>query len=213
MLYYLNFLPEKECFILHNLRLFDGKSYFQIDYLLVTPYFALILECKNNSGILSFDTSLNQFSRRIKDQEEGFLGPISQVKRLKRQLHQFLQKNKLPTLPIEYLIVISQPSTIIKGDYSIKNQVIHSHSLIEKWDNLTEIYKKAIVDGKKILHVSKLLLKTNVPELEIERNSDLIFFTKQYREKIILRKKNPTGIRFKRFACRVYLFYPTLNGQ
>ncbi|MGP7817075.1 nuclease-related domain-containing protein [Niallia sp. 01092] len=150
--------------IIHNLRLFDGKSFFQIDYLVLTPCFALILESKNYVSTLVFDASLNQFTRHINDQEEGYLDPISQAKRLQRQLHQFLQLNQLPTIPIENLIVISHPSTIIKGPSSIKNHVIHSHSLMEKWDNLSLKYKHEVLDGKHLREIYTFLLKANTPE-------------------------------------------------
>lgn len=50
--YYLDFLPEKEYFIFNGLRLPSGKYFFQMDFLLLTTRFALILECKNFFGNL-----------------------------------------------------------------------------------------------------------------------------------------------------------------
>ncbi|AYV67782.1 hypothetical protein C2I06_13400 [Niallia circulans] len=113
--YYLDFIPEKECFIIHNLRLYDGKSYFQIDYLLLTHCFFIIIDCKNYLGTLLFDTTLNQFTRIRNNQEEGYLDPLSQMKRLKRQLESFLQKRHFPIPPIKPIVIISKPSTIIKA--------------------------------------------------------------------------------------------------
>src|SRR5690606_28064348 len=52
--YYLEHLPDKEFFIFHNLRLPSGKYHFQLDYLILTTRFALILECKNYFGTLLF---------------------------------------------------------------------------------------------------------------------------------------------------------------
>lgn len=38
--YHLSFLPEKEFLLLYDLRLFNGNHYFQMDTLILTPYFA-----------------------------------------------------------------------------------------------------------------------------------------------------------------------------
>ena len=44
--YPLSFLPETEYRILHDIRLFDQKHYFQIDTLIVSACFLLVLEIK-----------------------------------------------------------------------------------------------------------------------------------------------------------------------
>lgn len=162
--YYLDFLPDKECFIIHNLRLYNGKSYFQIDYLLLTRFFFVIIDCKNYLGTLIFDTTLNQFTRIRNNQEEGYLDPISQVNRLKRQLEHFLQKHHFTIPPIEPLVIISKPSTIIKGNPSIKNHVLHSHSFLDKWDQLQRKYKVNVIDEKSLLKISKFLRKHHTSE-------------------------------------------------
>lgn len=54
MTYYLDFLPNKDFYIFHNLRLPSGKYFFQIDYLILTKQYALILECKNFYGTLFY---------------------------------------------------------------------------------------------------------------------------------------------------------------
>lgn len=162
--YYLDFIPEKDCFIINNLRLYDGKSYFQIDYLLLTHCFFIIIDCKNYLGTLLFDTNLNQFTRTRNNQEEGYLDPISQVKRLKHQLESFLQKRHFPIPPIEPIVIISKPSTIIKGNPSIKSHVLHSHSFLEKWDQLQRKYKGNILDDKNLRKISKFLRKHHTPD-------------------------------------------------
>ncbi|WP_312092873.1 nuclease-related domain-containing protein [Niallia sp.] len=61
---------------MHNLRLYNGKSYFHIDYLLLTRFFIVIIDCKNYLDILMIDTTLNQFTQIRNNQEEGYLEPI-----------------------------------------------------------------------------------------------------------------------------------------
>lgn len=109
--YYLEFLPEKDFFIFHALRLPSGKHFFQMDFLLLTTRCIFILECKNFYGTLSFDQSFNQLIRTVNDKEEGFQDPISQVKWHRQQLLSFLHSHQI-SLPIEFLVVISNPSTI-----------------------------------------------------------------------------------------------------
>lgn len=54
LLYYLEFLNEQQYFIFHNLRLPIRKDkFFQLDYLILSATFFLILEVKNYSGISS----------------------------------------------------------------------------------------------------------------------------------------------------------------
>ncbi|HZG72957.1 MAG TPA: nuclease-related domain-containing protein [Chondromyces sp.] len=50
--YPLSFLSEDKYFILHDVRLLGGHHYFQLDTLILSEYFIVILEVKNISGIL-----------------------------------------------------------------------------------------------------------------------------------------------------------------
>ncbi|WP_197205174.1 nuclease-related domain-containing protein [Cytobacillus firmus] len=53
---------------------------FQIDIIILTPYFISILEVKNISGSLYFNSIFTQMVRTIEDKEEGFPDPVKQVK-------------------------------------------------------------------------------------------------------------------------------------
>ncbi|MEQ2528848.1 nuclease-related domain-containing protein [Bacillaceae bacterium CLA-AA-H227] len=163
--YYLDFLPEKEYYIFHSLRLPSGKYFFQIDYLVLTVRYALILECKNFFGTLYFDEDFKQMIRIANEKEEGFQD-ISQAKWHLHQLRSFLMSHNI-TLPIDYFVVISDPSTIVKT--SPKNReamkkVVHGHSLLEKIAEVDRYYKEEIFGMKDLRKVSKLLLKSHTSE-------------------------------------------------
>ncbi|MDM5340322.1 nuclease-related domain-containing protein [Fictibacillus enclensis] len=111
--YYLGFLTNY--FILHDLRLPDRDHHFQLDTLLISPYFILILEVKNISGTLIFDDHFKQLIRVTPEKEEGFPDPILQVERHRDQLSGWLSGQKLEKVPIETLVVISYPNTVIKN--------------------------------------------------------------------------------------------------
>lgn len=54
----LSFLEPKSYFIFHDLRLQDQSRFFQLDTLLISKKFALIIEVKNMAGSLYFDPHL-----------------------------------------------------------------------------------------------------------------------------------------------------------
>ncbi|MFX3623267.1 MAG: nuclease-related domain-containing protein [Ectobacillus sp.] len=86
--YYLSFLPPKQQLILHDLRLKENGRYFQIDTLILTKAFILIIEAKNIAGTIFFDTAFHQLIRTIDGKEEAFPDPIMQITRQKQQLQQ-----------------------------------------------------------------------------------------------------------------------------
>ncbi|MBM7692819.1 ribosomal protein L37AE/L43A [Peribacillus deserti] len=146
--YYLDHLPEEKYLILHDLRLPFGKYFFQIDTLLLSPKFILILEIKNIAGTLYFEKSTNQLIRSINQNEEGFRDPITQARRLRSSLHSFMAGLISPNLPIEYLIVVSNASTILKFQNNhpkLLRRVCHGSSLVDRISTLEESYKTDLI--------------------------------------------------------------------
>lgn len=155
--YYLSFLP-REYLILHDLRLLDSeKRYFQLDTLILSPKFFIILEVKNISGTLIFDETFHQLIRQTSEKEEGFPDPILQVKRQQAQLQIWLSQHKLPQVPIIKFIVISNPATVIKqGPVDI---VIQAASLPHKLKGVEEKYRKEKMEPKALRRLSTFLIK------------------------------------------------------
>ena len=110
--YHLSFLPD-EYLIFHGLRLVHQHP-FQIDTLILAPSFITAAEIKNISGTLFFEKHSQQVIRQSSKGEDGFSNPLLQVQRHKVQLQGWMEKMKLPELPIELLVIISSNSTIIK---------------------------------------------------------------------------------------------------
>lgn len=98
--------------ILHDLRLWDGKHFFQIDVLIPHAKYPLILEVKNIVGELYFDTDLHQVIRIKGEENEAFPDPILQVNRLKRQLKGWLAVNQFPDIPIYPLLKLQSLKTL-----------------------------------------------------------------------------------------------------
>ena len=164
--YYVHKLPEKDFIIFHDLRLQNGSHFFQIDTLILHPTFALILEIKNIKGTIYFDSTFKQLIRFSDNNEEGFLDPISQADRQKNELRKWLETINI-SLPMEYLVVISNPSTIIKTNeqnYEAMKRVLHAHKLI---DRIATFKKKYNFEGLATSELSKIkrnLIKKHVPE-------------------------------------------------
>jgi hypothetical protein len=168
--YYLQFLPQDNYYIFHDLRLKLYDYYFQIDTLIVTPSFLLILEIKNIAGTLHFEPMYHQLIRKINEKEEGFPDPLSQVRRHEKQLREWLISHKIPSIPIESLIIISFPSTIIhppKYMTKLHQKICHAQHSIEKIEEISLLYRKSILRKKDINKMKRLLLKHHTPLINI----------------------------------------------
>ena len=119
--YYLKDFSSNHFHILHDLRLrISNDNFFQIDILINTPNYLLIIEVKNYIGTLYFEGNFKQLIREKNGVEEGMENPIPQVINQQRKLKKWLDINNLPSLPIIPLVVIANPTTIIKASSDYK---------------------------------------------------------------------------------------------
>ncbi|SFC53016.1 Nuclease-related domain-containing protein [Bacillus sp. OV322] len=160
--YHLSFLPKDYC-ILHDLRLSDQDRFFQIDTLIITPSFILILEVKNFSGTLFFDTAFHQLIRTLNGKEEAFPDPVLQVKRQQRQLSAWLESKKFISIPIEALVVVASPYTIIKGNHELQRVVTHSGNFENLMNKLEKKHTEDVLSKKEMRKLSNLLLRNHTP--------------------------------------------------
>lgn len=163
--YFLNLLPEKNYRIFHNIRLSTGTAYFQIDFLLISPKLMLILDSKNHSGTLIFEKK--QLIQITNDGEKIYPNPISQVYRHKYLLKKFLESYQIPIIPIEYHVVITNPSTkvvISPGYEEAEKRVWKAEDLLIKMEAMEKIFNKELFDKRNILKTRKLILQNHTPE-------------------------------------------------
>lgn len=171
--YYLSELDYESFSIFHDVRLSTNPYYFQIDTLILTNFFAAIIEVKNISGILHFDPSFSQLLRTNPDGvEEGFPDPFSQVEYQKKHLEHWFHEQKLPIIPIETLIVISNPATIIKtlsGTATQYRKLCHTVKLVDKIVAFKDRYKNEVISGKERRKIHKVIMNN-----QIQLNSDVL---------------------------------------
>ncbi|WP_170006952.1 nuclease-related domain-containing protein [Bacillus fonticola] len=112
--YYLKPLSNQNFTIFPNLRLILNEQAFQIDTLILTRSFFLLIEAKDITGTLTFDSIFDQFTRTDRDVETRYKHPITQVKRQGALLKSWFQRYGTPPLPFNYLAAFTNPTTILK---------------------------------------------------------------------------------------------------
>lgn len=165
--FHLSFLNDKRYNILHDMRLENKqKHHFQIDTLILNSSFIVSVDVKSHSGTLTFDHRLQQLIQQNGEKEKAYQDPIIQVKRHQLQLKEWLERYNFPDIPILPLVVISNPSTIIKtiGNFKEYQWIIRSINLIFEIQKFEQIYKNDILSKKEMIKLSKLLIKKHTPE-------------------------------------------------
>ena len=133
--------------VLHDLRLEHGGLTAQIDYLIITTKFCLVVECKNLFGNLEVN-SRGEFIRELefngKRKKEGIYSPITQNARhmeMIKLLRLANKRNPLMRVALEKsfgelhksVIVLANPKTVInlkRAPKEIKDQIIRGDQLI-----------------------------------------------------------------------------------
>lgn len=162
----LDFLPDDEYLILHNLRIKDLNNHFEIDALLLCERFIVLIESKNWYGTLYFDDEKQVIRVGDNGKEEGLPNPIPQVKTQRHRLQKWLNQHDLAQIPLLYFVAIGFPSTIIKPLFSeqpIPKEVIHSNSLFFEIEKLNKTYNTSVIDMDTLMNLASKLVEANVP--------------------------------------------------
>lgn len=117
-------LPKNEYFIFHDLRLLGKPHPFQMDLLILSSFFFLILEVKNMAGELYFDDDFKQIIRTIHDQNEAFDDPILQINLQRKKLLNWLSTKKIPPIPIEVLVVSANSTAVLRAKNKDVSKVV-----------------------------------------------------------------------------------------
>lgn len=168
--FHLSYLNEKDYYIFYDIRLFDGSHYFQIDTLILSKRFIVILEVKNIMGKLYFDSDFNQLIRTLDEKEEPFPDPILQVERQSLQFKKWLGRHIKKYIPIETLVVISTSRAILQTNPQNENiyqKVLLSTKLPLKIDSFNRNHQKELISTKQLEKISENILEGDTP-LEID---------------------------------------------
>lgn len=167
--YYFDFLPTQQYIILHDLRLSNSAgTHFQIDILLLSQTFFLIVEVKNISGTLIFDPAFDQviWSNSHSGVDIALPDPIRQVTHQQYQLQEWIKRKNYKDIPIETIVVLTNPNTIIKcasNKRGYMERVTRSTGLLSKIDQFNKRQTTAELNGKDLKRLTNLLVKNHTP--------------------------------------------------
>ncbi|WP_177183312.1 nuclease-related domain-containing protein [Lentibacillus persicus] len=167
LLYHLNFLPEDDFRIYHYLRIPDENGHFQMDFLLLSLYFFLIIEVKNIYDHVNFD-EMGQAYRESADKVEVFGNPVDQVYLQQRRLLSWLRAGNFPAVPIEKVVVFSQDSTYLRNltnNSTISETVMHRHKFLPMIDLFSKKYTMKCFSNDQLIELSQCLLEAHTPEV------------------------------------------------
>lgn len=164
--YIVSTYPHKNAYIYQGIRLRTGPFFYQIDTLIITPSFLLIIESKNLKGQLEYNPNTRQLAQVDGNQKKASKNPILQAETQKRHLTAWLQQTVFPPIPINTLGVSTNPSSILTYlDETISPiNFIQLESLPSLLDQLYETNTKTIYDHTTIRKLNKRLLKENTPQ-------------------------------------------------
>lgn len=162
----LDFLDKSVFSKLYSVRIPDENGYFQMDVVLITANFILILEVKNWYGTILFSHNNQVIRVGYNDVEEGFPNPVSQLHLQKIRLRQWLNKNGYEDIPVYGKVVISSANTILKSanpSITVPEEIIHSNQINLMVNDLLVTNTKQIVADKKIKLLCNQILKEHTP--------------------------------------------------
>ncbi|WP_338471032.1 nuclease-related domain-containing protein [Niallia sp. XMNu-256] len=161
--YHLSFLPKNHRYtIIRDFRL-KNLHHFQIDTLLISPFYSLIIEAKNIAGHLHIDPYTKQL---IQNQEISYSNPINQAIRQQMQLKEWLNKYKIKAFPIDYLVAFHEGNSMFstsKMDKRVFQKVIYADQIMTKMEGLEKTFREEILMDKEIRRIHKLIIKNHEP--------------------------------------------------
>ncbi|MEL3973110.1 nuclease-related domain-containing protein [Rossellomorea oryzaecorticis] len=176
---HLSTIDTKNFYILNDLHIPIGDTSFQIDSLLIFKSLALIIEVKNISGSLSIGGEFNQFSRTTNvGITMGFTNPVSQAKRYTHHLKQWLKDKGYFELPVEFLVVFTNPAAVLTGlqnSNRLEDHIIKVEDLIKKITDIQMTFSKSFLDDRETKQLVKKLLKAHVDFPIITKTEETIF--------------------------------------
>jgi hypothetical protein len=163
--FYLQFLSNEHFYILHDVRIPINNHFFQIDTLILTKKYILILEIKNLAGVIDFDGEFNQAVQTKNGQLRAFPDPLFQINRQETMLREWMESHQLPILPIHGLVVMSNVHSVIRSNHEqFTQKVIRPTSLSNKIAELEEYYQdNNEVQVKELRKISKRIIKAHCP--------------------------------------------------
>lgn len=157
--YFIKFIDQKDYIILHDFRLPFMNNYFQIDTLILTPNFIVIIEVKNLSGSIRFNHDMGRLYQYTDQEERFYQDPLLQASSQAYQFKAFLYNLGLSHIPVEPLIVFVNQKASLSEERD--KRIIYGFQLKQRFDKLKEQYADS--NPVKINAISQKILTHNKP--------------------------------------------------
>ncbi|CAM3789217.1 nuclease-related domain-containing protein [Mesobacillus zeae] len=156
--------------ILRNIRLPVRDSFFQIDTLLLSPAFILVIEVKNHSGNIALDPKYNQMTHTYQQNTAiNYNDPLLQVKLQQSLLKEWLQNHSKLSLPLDHLVIFTNPAVHIEtSSPAYYSRVCRLNQFLDKITYIEKSYSKPTATSKEIKSLAKIIAKRHCPESEID---------------------------------------------
>jgi len=154
---------QQAYYLLHDVEFkAKGGSTYQIDTLLMTQYFILVLEIKNISGRVDFMAENHQFIRVTSDgRVDGFRNPLDQVKRHARFMFRMLHMRG-HHIPIACFVISANPNMIMSSRFATQ-PILHVSGLAERVEQLYRKHRQVCISEADLTELSEHLLQMHKP--------------------------------------------------
>ncbi|MHC0037548.1 nuclease-related domain-containing protein [Pseudoneobacillus sp. C159] len=161
-------MDQDKYLIICGLRLPNGDgTFFQIDTIVISTRFILVIESKNIAGILYFDLINHQFYRMTDDgKREVFSDPVSQARMHVQQLRRWFLRHKFPPTVLDFLVVSTNPYShyqVSHPENPCAKKICSVAGLTWKIDDYEELHTKEFLTEKEIRQMGKALIKAHTP--------------------------------------------------
>jgi len=168
--------------ILHDLQLKHGEWKAQIDFVVITRKFLLVIEVKNYYGNIEV-TENGDFIRNVMKGKkvvfkEGFYSPIRQIERQTEVLRNLLQESGVigNKTPIKQVVVFTNNKTILdlkKAKEDIQNRIVRVDGLVRYISKELEKSSPVQILDNRMSDISDFLNNSHMEE-EIEKTEDTV---------------------------------------
>lgn len=155
---------------LHDIRIAEADYVAQLDFVVITHKYIMILETKKLNGDIYINES-GDFIRSIKNnygnviKKEGIYSPIAQNDRHVRILREILRNNgKIKNMPVISGVVIANPISIVnktRASRKIKDEIFRHDQVTEVLNKKLKLYGDGEMFEDRMKAVAEFLVNNN----------------------------------------------------
>lgn len=164
--YFITLIPHNDLFVFQDLRLPNiGGTTFQIDFLLFTPYFFIILDSKYLKGKLNL--SEFQLVQEYEDRVKVYQNPIDQVHNQLYNFKQLLQRYSFIIPPSHPFVVFTHPNSILEltSDHTnLKKYILRPEKIRTIINEYFERMNENYYTIEEMNELSQLLIRLHTPK-------------------------------------------------